>query len=203
MNKKIVKNNTLTKRWLCKESFQKNWLERSELLLNLLIDNEIDCGYRYKFAEFGCGANAPFYTACLPYDNFHVDKYDLNKWDDATTVINLNKPFKIDEYDVCVFSGVLEYLDDVKTVLSTILQSSNYLLLSYAYLSFEAIATDVGFINAIKNRSVVNGWRNHYTNHDMVNLLSDIGIISAITSWKNQTLFLVRNPKTEINILKL
>ena len=62
-----------------------------------------------------------------------------------------------------------------------------------------ALFLDEGkFLNSINNRAVNNGWRNHYTNKDLVELISTIGVLSAVDVWnQNQSLFLIRNPKLD------
>ena len=100
--------------------------------------------------------------------------------------------------NISVFSGVLEYLNDVPLILSKAINASDYLLFSYAFLP-SALSLDEGkFLNAINNRAVSNGWRNHFTNKDLVELVSTIGVISAVDFWNNnQSLFLIRNPKLD------
>ncbi len=161
----------------------------------MFIQNECDVEKQYHFAEFGCGAYAPFQRVCENYDNFKVSKFDIKKWDDETTEIDFNtKDFVVPKFDVCVFSGVLEYLNDVEFVIDRVLNNCDFILMSYASVPLIAEENDKAYLTEINKRAAANGWRNHYTNKEIVNLISKRGIISAIDLWNGrQSLFLVRN----------
>lgn len=191
----IARNMTHTDRWMNADSYQADWKQRGELLLKLFIESEFCEGNSYRVAEFGCGFNAPIASLCSGNPAFTVQKFDIKKWDENTSVIDLNNPtLPVLKIDISVFSGVLEYLNDVEFVLRTIMNSCSYMLLSYAFLPMNSKSDDGTYINQIHFRTSVNGWRNHFTMDDLVAMLSKIGVISGINIWGgNQILFLVRN----------
>ena len=188
------RNRTHTDRWLSADAYNRGWAERSEQLVNMFIEAEYEEEKPYTVAEYGCGANAPVEKACAAYSNFSVSKFDITKWDEQTTVQDLNNAnIELQKCDVSVFSGVLEYLNDVPSVIATAMDSSEYLLLSYAFLPAASKQADKSYINHLKRR-VKHGWRNHYSLDELTSLLSKTGVISNVGIWKNtQALFLVRN----------
>ncbi len=192
---------THTARWLEAESYQGNWVERSSMILDLFQESEFQENKHYVISEFGCGANAPFETICQNLKYFDVKKFDIKKWDSNTQVFNLNdEDLCFQPSDIFAFSGVLEYLNDVPRVLNEAINSSQYLLLSYAFLPKESNADDEAYLQEILHRSVKSGWRNHYKIDEFVNLLSKIGTISNVGKWGNQSLFVIRNFNLEFEI---
>ncbi len=84
------------------------------------------------------------------------------------------------------------------SILRKAINASDYLLFSYAFLPSALFLDEGKLLSAINNRAVRNGWRNHFTNKDLVELFSTIGVISSIDVFnKNQSLFLIRNLKLD------
>jgi hypothetical protein len=184
-------NNKKTDRWHKIDSYNIDWRERALKLMKLFLDNEYTKGVLYSVNEFGCGKFSPFHSIMQGRDYFKVKKFDIKAWDEETHIINFNSPsFIIPKADISVFSGVLEYLNDVPMVISKSMEQSNFLLISYAS---SRILDERKYISEINYRAVVNGFRNHYSNKEIIDIISHIGILSAVGSWKNQSLFLLRN----------
>lgn len=195
----VFRNKTHTSRWEFADSYSENWKQRAVKLMDLFKTHEFDEDSQYQVVEYGCGAYAPFNTLFNGKNGFEVSKYDIKAWDEQTRVIDLNSAnVLLPTTNISVFSGVLEYLNDVPSILSKAIRASDYLLVSYAFLPSALFLDERKFLNAINNRAVSNGWRNHFTNKDLVEIISTIGVISAIDVWNNnQSLFLIRNPKLD------
>ena len=195
----VYRNQTHTSRWEFAESYSEYWEQRAVQLMDLFKTHEFDYGLQYQVVEYGCGAYAPVHKLFNGKDGFEVSKYDIKAWDEQTTVIDLNSAdVLMPTTNISIFSGVLEYLNDVPSVLSKAINASDYLLVSYAFLPSASFLDEGKFLNAINNRAVKNGWRNHFVNKDLVQLISSIGVISAVDVWNNkQSLFLIRNPKLD------
>ena len=195
----VFRNKTHTSRWEFADSYSEDWKQRAVKLMDLFKTHEFDEGSQYQVVEYGCGAYAPVNTLFNGKNGFEVSKFDIKAWDEQTRVIDLNSAnVLLPTTNISVFSGVLEYLNDVPSILSKAISASDYLLVSYAFLPSALFLDEGKFLNAINNRAVSNGWRNHFTNKDLVEIISTIGVISAIDVWNNkQSLFLIRNPKLD------
>lgn len=190
------RNRTRTERWEIEQSYERNWASRSTALMEMFLGSEADATASYRLSEYGCGPYSPFATYLADNSRFRVRKFDIRDWDDQTAVVDLNDPgFRFEEADVATFSGVLEYLNDVTGVLSKALLAHDYLLLSYASQPLVARARDSRFLKDIRHRAVESGWRNHYSNEELVRIIASIGVISDVGTWKTQTLFVVRSKR--------
>ena len=189
------RNNTRTDRWRVSSSYSRNWIGRSQMLLDMFLEYEYISGQTYKVAELGCGALAPFHEVCNKRENFSVKKFDIKKWDENTHILNLNEPnVALPKVDISVFAGVLEYLNDVPKTLKKAILNSSFLLISYSYVPSDVMLKDNSYLIEIHDRAQKHGWRNHYSNEEIVNLITNLGVISAIRDWNNnQSLFLIRN----------
>ena len=196
---KTFRNKTHTSRWLFADSYSNDWKNRAIKLMDLFKSHEYIENSKNQVVEYGCGCFAPFYNLYNGKDGFQVSKYDLVAWDKETNVIDLNSnELTLPITNISVFSGVIEYLNDVPSILRKAIQTSDYLLISYSFVPSALFLDEGKFLKTINNRAIANGWRNHYTNKYLVKLFSNIGIISAIDVWNgNQSLFLIRNPKLD------
>ncbi|WP_417708334.1 hypothetical protein [Roseibium aggregatum] len=194
-----LRNKTHTDRWVTEESYRKNWKLRAIDLMNLFLENEYLEGSKYKIAEFGCGVYSPFHCLFDGKDGFEVQKFDIKKWDADTEILNFNvAKVSIPSVNIAVFSGVLEYVNDVPNTLKNVMENSDFILMSYAFLPSAFFLDEDKYLSSIENRAVSHGWRNHYSNKDIVEMVSRIGVISAVGVWnKNQSLFLLRNYKID------
>lgn len=169
---------------------------RSEKLLQFLDEADVALNGEVRVAEFGCGVNAPFHQLCVDRPGFSVRKFDLQAWDADTRVLDLNRdPFPSEHFDITTFSGVLEYLDDVRGVLLAAARASEVVLFSYACLPKGTQGSNEAMIDVIKNRVVVDGWRSHYTLETMISLASEIGLIVNIGHWRGQVLIVLKSDR--------
>ena len=183
-----------TDRWLKRENFDKKWLSRSKHMLDMFERSKHESEKPIKLAEFGSGPYAPFSSICSKNDSYCVKKFDLKKWDDETHVIDLNfENFPEERFDVCAFSGVLEYINDVQAVLQASLNVSDFCLISYAFFPNSGVMSDSDIIGMVKKRSLVNGWRTHYKLSDIISIVSKVGIIVDLEIWTDQVLIFVKS----------
>jgi hypothetical protein len=187
------RNQTDTSRWLSDASYNKEWASRSAKLVEMFKRTEAEDGMQYQLSEYGCGPYSPFTTVLREDGNFTVRKFDIKAWDPETRVCDLNDlEHQFEKSDIATFSGVLEYLNDVPYVLEKALDSHNYILASYAFVSLELKQNDRSYLGEIANRCLRHGWRNHYTNVDFIEIISSIGVVSDVGLWGDQSLFVVR-----------
>lgn len=183
-----------TKRWLKIENFDNKWLSRSKQMLEMFERSKQKSETPIILAEFGSGPYAPFASICSENDSYCVKKFDLQKWDDETHVIDLNlDKFPDERFNVCTFSGVLEYVNDVRTVLRASLSVSDFCLISYAFFPDSRIFSDSDIIGVVKKRSSINGWRNHYKLFDIISIVSEFGIIVDTEIWTDQVLIVAKS----------
>ncbi len=196
LSKKL--NKTSTNRWKDEASYVLGWQTRTKQLLDLFMTYECDENKNYHFAEFGCGHYAPLHTICSNNEKFKVSKFDIKKWDEETSLLNFNdKNFTIPSVDVCVFSGVLEYLNDLELVIDKTLAHCDYILMSYAFMPLNASENDEIYLNKMVQRTK-NGWRNHYTNKEIVKIVFSKAIISGVDIYNtNQILLVIRNRRVD------
>lgn len=188
------RNKTSTGRWRQSGAYNEKWAERGTSLMQLFIDTEYEAGRQYTISEFGCGAFAPLHTHYNGKDGFQVQKFDIHKWDDETELLDFNMAdATIPAADISIFSGVLEYLNDVSSVISSVLEKSDYVLLSYAFLPASVHTNEKKYIAEISQRASSNGWRNHYSSKDIVDMIAPLGVVSAASQWRGQSLFVLRN----------
>jgi len=180
-------------RWKEVNSY-KNWNRRSDALMQLFMKFEYNKQSKYQIIEYGCGPQAPFYNSYNRHSQFEVIKYDIKAWDDQTNIIDLNESeITLPNTNISVFSGVLEYLNDVPSILQKAIAVSDYVLITYNFVHADWLNNDVQFIRRIRHRAIKNGWRNHYTNKDIVQLVSSMGILCAAATFENSSCFLIRN----------
>lgn len=158
-------------RWSKQESLFSSWDERTILLSEQIKPNSI-------VLEFG--AAKLFLKEHLP-KNCNYLHSDLVRRNEETIVIDLNKilpdlPFS----NYMVFSGVLEYIFDVKLIIKHCSKYTDHLLISYATLD--------KFPN-INNRRY-NGWVSDMKEFEFIKLADEINFeVKVIGIWKNQTLY--------------
>lgn len=127
-----------------------------------------------RVIEFGCGITPV--SLYLPAD-CHYQGSDLIKRDDNTIVIDLNKDLPvIARYNVAVFSGVLEYINDIPRVIAWITPYVDTIIASYAVSKGEDMTG-----------REYNGWINNYTFAEFDNLFFDfVPIITKV--WHGQAI---------------
>lgn len=164
-------------RWSKKESLFSSWNERTILLSKYIKPNSV---------VFEFGAANLFLKDYLPINCTYLHA-DLVKRNDETMVIDLNKELPhlpISNY--MVFSGVLEYIFDVKLIIKYCSAFTNNILFSYA--TFDQ------FPNTNNRR--FNGWVSDVKEIEFIKLADEINFeIKVIGVWKKQTLYLLTKQK--------
>lgn len=179
---------TALNRWTSVHSYRASWGERSKALLDLFLGaypNEEET----SFSEYGCGPNQPFYKAVN--SKFHCARYDIKLWNNDCRFVDLNNPhFEVEETDVAVLSGVMEYMNKPEFTISRLSQFHRYMLLSYHPVrNFHM--TSGGVISEISERAEKNGWRNHLSVERLINAISASGYPVVIKKSRKQLLTLV------------
>lgn len=168
-----MNNRSDYERWSKEESLFPSWEGRTILLSKQIKPNSI-------VLEFGA-ANR-FLKKYLPENCTYLHS-DLVKRNEETIVIDLNKEildFPISNY--MVFSGVLEYIFDVKLIIKHCSKYTDHLLFSYA--TFDKFPN-------INNRRY-NGWVSDMKEFEFIKLADEINFeIKNIGFWKEQTLYLL------------
>ncbi|MBD3673828.1 MAG: hypothetical protein HUJ26_09920 [Planctomycetaceae bacterium] len=193
-----MKDKTIKERWLSKDAYKERWSDRSDALLSMFSERE-EMDRRWTFSEYGCGPYVPFTKVVAANYDFAVTTYDLCEWEHGNAVLDLNtKSFIVEKTDVCVLSGVCEYLNDLPAVLDRLSQFHEHFLISYVCVPLRFLSRDKLYLPEIQTRVVKHGWRNHYDLRSMVSLLSSLGVISDLAPWNHQTLFYVRRYQQDL-----
>jgi hypothetical protein len=158
-------------RWKKKSSFFLNWDERTEILASF-IDKDS------KVFEFGAGRLALKKMLPKNCEYFHSD---LVKRANDTLVIDLNKTLpQIPEVDFIVFSGVLEYINNVDKLLVHLGNKTRCFLFSYARKD------EFNSINFRRSQ----GWLSDLQHEDFENIAMKLNAdIEVVARWNNQTLY--------------
>ncbi|MGE5384971.1 MAG: hypothetical protein ACM3SV_03685 [Betaproteobacteria bacterium] len=185
----ITINATDPARWFDKNSFSSTWNSRNADML-ALFDKTIENAARMSFSEYGCGPNAPFTAEVAKSSSRKVVRLDMNQWDEGVWAVDLNREIRdLATTDVGVFSGVLEYINNIEKMLESISGFHTHLLLSYAVRA--PLSSFEDFKAAIQHRQVKNGWRSHLSTEEVVNTLSKFGFIKAMSAWQDQLIVVI------------
>ncbi|WP_418510302.1 hypothetical protein [Corallibacter sp.] len=158
-------------RWKNDKELLPNWNERSALLASYITANT-------HVIEFGAGS---MYLKTILHDVKSYTPSDIVKRDENTIVCDLNKPidFDLTAYDVAVFSGVLEYVYDIESVVKTLRDANiNQIILSYC-------CSDIVTLTRVKN-----GWLSDYNRLELEAIFFNNGYeIKNYMEWQQQSLF--------------
>jgi hypothetical protein len=158
-------------RWSQNQALYENWNQRTELLATYLSDSA-------KIIEFGAGL---MHMKQLLKHNQVYTPSDIVKRFPATFVFDLNEPLDLDlsSYDTVVFSGVLEYVYDIKLVFDKLKKEKiKYIILSYC-------CSDL--IEASREE---NGWLSDYTISELKEIFKNSGYtIVSNEVWNKQSVF--------------
>lgn len=168
-NKELKKSNY--SRWKDSKALYESWDERTETLASLVKPNS-------KVLEFGAGRLV--LKQYLP-ENCEYLHSDLVKRAEDTIVIDLNKTLpEIPKVDFIVFSGVLEYVNDIERLLVHLSKKTNHIVFSYAIKdNFESV-----------NYRRSQGWVSDFSNKDFLVLAQKInGDLEIVGDWKKQSLY--------------
>ena len=159
-------------RWQKLENFDPAWDERSRQLAARVPKGA-------SVLEFGCGRGA--LPAALPADAIYLGS-DIFARGPETLVWDLNSgaPPLDRDFDVAIFSGVLEYVADVPAVIRALRPQISTILASYA---------SVNEVPDPLTRRVC-GWVNHFTEDSFVDLLNAEGYrLVWHNSWTDSTIY--------------
>lgn len=157
------------KRWENVGNLYSAWDARTQQIALLINSGQ-------TIIEFGAGRRV--LETFLP-PNCSYTPSDIVDRGVNTIVCDLNDdilpPF--DDYDVAVFSGVLEYINDVPKLIRHLSDHVDTILTSYATADNN------------KNREI-NGWVNNFSSDQFIKIFTDNGFKCVHTEkWKKQTIY--------------
>jgi len=169
VNKSLKKSDY--SRWNKDKSFFSSWDERTQLLANQIKPNSI---------VFEFGAAKLNLKTMLPEGCSYLHS-DIVKRADDTLVLDLNNELpRLSQVDYIVFSGVLEYVFEVKELLSHLSHYTNNFVFSYA-------VTDAF---PEKGSRRLHGWVSDLSEIDVLDIAIEMQWKSTkLCTWKNQQLF--------------
>jgi hypothetical protein len=163
-------NKSDKERWKPIGSLKKSWGSRTIEMSKFITPNS-------TIIEFGAGRMV--LKNHLP-EGCSYTPSDIVDRGPGTIVIDLNNPDlpKFDQYDYCVFSGVLEYINDVPKLIEHLSDSIDSFIISYAVPKEDPKA----------KRG--NGWVNSYSENEIINIFKEKGYaISEKMDWFKQVIF--------------
>jgi len=163
-------NKSDKERWEPIGAIKKKWANRTIKMSKFIPPNS-------KIIEFGAGKMV--IKEHLP-ENCNYTPSDIVDRGFGTFVCDLNSPDLpvFDQYDYCVISGVLEYINDVPKLIKHLSTSIDYFIISYATAKEGNIA----------KRG--NGWVNSYTENDIIKVFKNNGyVLSDKENWSKQIIF--------------
>lgn len=165
---------TETARWAQRESHRANWGLRGIELAGLVKPGE-------RVFEFGAGIS--HVAAALPEGCSYCGS-DVAPLAPEVVVFDLNAPVlaPIKDFDVALFSGVLEYVHDLPRLLDFLFRSFRSVIASYAPRMTESAAE-------IEVRRY-SGWFNDHSRTEIEGLFTAAGfVIASSGAWKEQLLY--------------
>jgi hypothetical protein len=164
-------------RWSLATSFDSGWDGRTILMARHLRAGD-------KVAEFGAGMQA--LRKVLP-EGCTYQPFDLVARTTDTCVCDLNMayPDLSGNYDVAVFSGVLEYLRDLPSTFRWLGGCFERVVFSYAVS--EMVPSPL-----TRNR---HGWVNNLSRQELIDLANAQGFsCRVVDTWKNHVVFVAEKP---------
>lgn len=157
---RIRKGGSDLERWSRIENLSPEWDARTITIARMIPENS-------SVLEFGAGRLV--LPKHLP-SNCTYTPSDICDRGPGTIICDLNqRPLpSFSTYDIVVFSGVLEYINDVPEVLRHIIKSCHTIFTSYV------CATDKSSFEIMRRRKAA--WVNDYTPDDLIKLFSDAGL---------------------------
>ena len=166
------------KRWSDDGSYDHGWHVRTANLFDMIPPHS------KTILEFGAGT---CYTSRLLKPGQVYTPSDLVSRDDycrgcePTIVMDLNNdPWTItDKYDVVMFSGVLEYIEDMGTLVRNLSGITDNIVCSFSDTTNDT-------------RSERNGWVNRISQHEFLRVFEKYGFeLVRSGSWSGQQLYLL------------
>lgn len=164
------------KRWGNKMSLHVAWDERTIMIAKLIPDNS-------SVLEFGAG------RLILPKhlkQNCQYQPSDIVNRGGNTIICDLNTDFpELDQvYSHIVFSGVLEYINNLQDLLTHLKRSGENIVASYATID--------RIPDYVTRRQ--SGWVNHYCDESLRELFARNGFEKTYsTTWNNQSIYIFKN----------
>ncbi len=164
------------KRWAPIHSLHPSWDNRTKILASYIPTNS-------NIIEFGAGRLV--LKKYLP-QNCNYTPSDLTDRGPGTIVLDLNAKQlpEFEHYDYAVFSGVLEYVNNVPKLIKHL---SNYVeAFAFSYASKDKFPKDRGY----------HGWVNQFSEAELIAILNGNNYqLEKRGEWKNQTLFVFQKKK--------
>lgn len=161
------------KRWETEKNLSQSWDSRTEQIAKL-----IDA--KTSVIEFGAGRLV--LKAYLP-DGCAYTPSDLVDRGEGTVICDLNKrPLpEFQSYDFAIFSGVLEYVNDVPFLISHLSNCMRTIIASYAV------------IDSNKENRRARGWVNDFSSKEFIEVFENAGFqCDHIEEWQSQLIYRFR-----------
>lgn len=170
-------NRSDKKRWEPIAEHNKSWKERTIKMAEFILPNS-------NVIEFGAGRMV--LKDYLP-EKCSYTPSDIVDRGNGTIICDLNKidlPL-FDYYDYCIFSGVLEYINNVPKLIKHLSTSIDTFIISYAI---------------VKEGNIIsrgtNGWVNNYNNEEIIKIFEDNDYtITNKSKWLNQKIYVFKRIK--------
>jgi len=165
-------------RWADPSSLHAEWDSRTRQIATQIAPNS-------SVIEFGAGRLV--LAQSLP-EGCTYQPSDIADRGAGTLICDLNRgmPILATVYDVAVFSGVLEYLENLDPVLLLLKNHARFVIASYA--SIEECP------DHLTRR--MNGWVNHLSGRQFVQSFEQVGfLLDSSQTWGDQTIYKFRNPR--------
>ncbi|RTL78617.1 MAG: class I SAM-dependent methyltransferase [Hyphomicrobiales bacterium] len=166
-------------RWQSPENLSPDWDERTALIAALVPAGS-------SVIEFGA-ARLVLRRHLDPSCSYQP--VDLVKRSDDTIVFDLNGalPKLPQQYDVAIFSGVLEYVHDLGRIMEWLPRISRSVIFSYA-------VTDM-LSDPVTRRQ--NGWVNSFSDKEIRRIVGMAGLdVRSSQPWRQQIIYLCQFPTT-------
>ena len=162
------------RRWTEIESGSTAWESRTEMIGSMISPGS-------SVIEFGAGSLSlkSFIPASCTYT-----PSDLVDRGESTIVCDLNAEFlpEFKHYDAAVFSGVLEYVNNVPRLINHLSNNTDEIIASYA------VCHKTGPIEKLRRRML--GWVNDFSAGELQNIFSSAGYrCEESTTWNEQSIY--------------
>ncbi|HNP17450.1 MAG TPA: hypothetical protein PKL31_03360 [Fulvivirga sp.] len=167
-------------RWSKSHSLSPDWDDRTILISSYIKPDS-------SVFEFGAGRmilkeNLP--TGCKYTPSDIVDRGN------GTIICDLNEglPF-IEKHNYIVFSGVLEYVKDISSLIHQLKDCADIIICSYATQSLNST-----------NRTIF-GWINNHTNQEFISIFNNNDFeLAECSAWNSQTIYVFQKRGDKISI---
>ena len=167
-------NSSDLKRWEPIENHNQSWEDRTIRMAKFIVPNS-------KVIEFGAGRMV--ITDYLP-ENCSYTPSDIVDRGNSTIILDLNNtdlPI-FDHYDYCIFSGVLEYVNNVPKLIKHLSVSMDTFIISYAVVKEG---------NILKRG--IHGWVNNYNDEAIIKIFKENEYtVANKAKWLNQEIYVFK-----------